>query len=194
MRHAIALVLAAMSLNLLAGSARAQDRSGGWFGVGGGYGSASFSCAGCGSSDRQSSGGGYVEGGFALSPNVLVGMEFDAWHKNSDATETTLSLYNLSGTVKLYPSTASGFFLKGGLGASFIRVKSVSSNVTVSADLGKGPGAIFGLGYDIGGKLAITPAITFWFGKPGDLTIGGTTFASDWKQNVVALTVGLTIP
>jgi outer membrane protein with beta-barrel domain len=196
MRRRLIVVLTIIAATLVVpGQAAAADRAGFWFGIGGGYGSASVSCDGCGSSDREGSGAGYVEAGWTLSRHALIGIEGDLWRKDSAEHNATLKLYNISGTLTLYPSSDGGFFIKGGVGASLISIEARAPGTTVSVDLGRGPGVIFGMGYDISvGRVAITPAISVWAGKPGDLTIGTATFARGWKQNVVALTIGLTVP
>jgi hypothetical protein len=53
---------------------------------------------------------------------------------------------------------------------------------------------IAGAGYDFRVKknLSITPAVNFWYGKPGNVPHDGEPLFTNWKQNVVDFTVGVT--
>ena len=184
---------------LFPASAAAQDRKGFWFGIGGGYGSANVTCDDCGDSSRESSGAVYLKGGWTANPRVLVGGEFNVWAKKfavEPGTDATVNIYNFSGTVTVYPAASGGFFVKGGGGVAFTGIDLSPSGTTISVDLGKGPGVIVGAGYDVklGRRVALTPAVNFWYGSLGDLQVLGQTFASNWKQNVVDITIGVTFP
>ena len=200
MRYRTVLVGLAMVLTsvLAAVQASAQEHDGGYFGFGGGFGTADASCDECqGNSDRQNSLALYFKGGGAVDPHVLVGGQFNLWAKDETGVfgaESRIKMYNLMGTVTFYPQTE-GFFVNLGAGVSFVGVDSTVSNTTLSTDLGKGFGFLLGTGYDIrvGQHLAVTPAVQYWYGAPGDLEFAGGTFLHDWKQNVVDFTIGLTI-
>ena len=103
-------------------------------------------------------------------------------------------MYNLLGTLTFYPQTE-GFFVNLGAGMSFVGVDTTISNTTLSTDLGKGFGFLLGTGYDIrvGDHIAVTPAVQYWYGAPGDLQFAGTTVLRDFERNVVDFTIGLTI-
>ena len=180
-------------------SALAQNRQGFWFGLGGGFGSANATCDDCDSSKRESSGAAYIKGGWTLNERVLIGAEFNLWSKKyaiERGVEATVNMYNASGTLTFYPSASGGFFVKGGGGVALVDTDVKASGSTVTVDLGKGPGLIAGAGYDIplGGRIALTPAVNFWYGSLGDLKILGNTFTSNWKQNVLDITIGFTFP
>ena len=177
--------------------AAAQDRTGVWFALGGGYGSADVTCKECGATDRQSSGVGYLRGGWSLNPQTRIGVEYDVWTKKQaveTGVEGTVSLSNVSGTISYYPSPTANFFVKGGVGASLVSTEFTVQGSKISADLGKGLGVIVGAGYDIrvGKRWAVTPAVDFWYGNQGDIKLAGQTIATDWKQNVLDLTIGVT--
>jgi len=177
----------------------AQERSGFWFGVGGGFGSAGVSCGECGDSDRESSGAVYLKGGWTVSPRTLVGMELNRWSKDDSSDPEfggTINMYNFSGTLTLYPQQSSGLFVKGGAGVALLDVDVKGLGSSASFELGKGLGFVLGAGYDIplSRRISLTPAVNYWYGRPGDISILGTTLFSDWKQNVVDFTIGITLP
>ncbi len=178
-----------------AGSAAAghpQERQGFWLGIGGGYGSADATCDECGEGNREGGGVGYLKLGWTLNESVLLGGEVNAWAKEQEGV--WLNLYNASVTVTLYPTGSSGIFLKGGVGGSFVETEAQFDGSRISADLGSGFGLLAGIGYDlrVARMVSITPSVNFWYGEPGDLTLGTETFARNWKQNVVDFTVGVT--
>ena len=203
MKRALLLVVAsvfATSTVAFPSSAWAQNREGGWFGVGGGFGTANVTCDDCGESDRESSGAGYLRGGGALNPRVLLGGEFNIWTKTfafEPGLDSTVNLYNFSGTVSFYPSVDRGFFVKGGAGVAFadIDLKETGGS-TITVDVGNGPGLIVGAGYDIslGRRVALTPAVNVWYGSLGDMKFQGEPLLSGLKHNVFDITIGVTFP
>lgn len=183
-----------------AASAQAADREGFWFGFGAGVGSADATCDDCDDedNDRETGLAGYVKAGWTLNPQVLLGIEGSLWTKKEEVegADVTLSMYNVSGTLTFYPSETSGFFVKGGAGLAFTDSKIEEGNTTFDTDLGNGLGLTAGAGYDfrLGESVKLTPALDFYYGNIGDLKVGDQTFATGWKQNVIALTIGLTFP
>ena len=180
--------------------AQAQEREGFWFGFGLGVGSADVTCDDCDNdeNDRETGASGYLKAGWTLSPRVLLGIEGSAWTKKEEdsGTDITINMYNVSGTLTLYPSETAGFFVTGGAGLAFVNSKYEEGNTTVDSDMGNGLGLLAGIGYDfrLGRRVRLTPALDAYYGNIGDVTSGGETLATGWKQNVVALTVGLTFP
>jgi hypothetical protein len=168
-----------------------QERRGFWIGLGGGLGSANATCDECEGGDRENGATGYVELGGTLNEHLLLGGEFNLWSKEQEGV--TLNLYNASVTLTLYPQPSSGFFLKGGVGASFVDTE-IRDGGTITVDLGTGLGLLAGAGYDlrVGRNISITPAVNFWYGKPGDLKVGSETIVRNWKHNVVDFTLGIT--
>jgi hypothetical protein len=183
--------LGALGVLLLCGAGAAsaqhpQHREGFWIGFGFGYGSANGTCTGCSSA---SEGGvtGFLKLGGTLSPKVLLGGAVNAFSKASNGATETLG--NVTASVFYYPAPASGFFLTGGLGFSDYDLSGGGSSIT-----GAGWGFTAGLGYDIpvGRKVSLTPVVDFLYGSVGDLSSGGTTFATGWKQTVVDFGLGVT--
>jgi Outer membrane protein beta-barrel domain len=180
--------------------ASAQDRQGGWFGVGGGFGSASVSCDDCGSSSREGSGAGYLRGGWTLSPRVQVGAELDIWAKTftfEPGTEGTFKVYNFSGVVNFYPAPARPFFVKGGAGVALQDVDFAANGTKINVEVGRGPGVVVGAGYDfrLGRRVALTTAVDYWYGNLGDsLKFAGESLLTGVSHNVLDVTVGITFP
>ena len=169
-----------------------QERHGFWIGFGGGYGSAdaSAACDGC-SGDRQGSVSGFLKLGGTLNKNVLLGVETNAWVKEED--DTTLTLGAVTGTVTVYPQATGGFFVKGGLGTSY--VSSDFQEGSFSSSISKwGWGFLVGAGYDlrVWRNISLTPCVNYHYGKPGDISLQGVTVLPGWKQNVVSFELGVT--
>lgn len=180
--------------------AQAQERQGFWFGFGAGVGSADATCDDCDDedNDRETGAAGSLRAGWTLNSRVLLGVEGSAWTKSEDedGADVTINIYNVSGTVTLYPSETAGFFVKGGAGLAFVNSKYKEGNTTIDSDLGNGLGLLAGIGYDfrLGRRVRLTPALDAYYGNIGEVKIEGETLATGWKQNVVALTIGLTFP
>ena len=64
---------------------------------------------------------------------------------------------------------------------------------TLTANVGKGVGLGAGAGYDwyLGRGFSLTPSVTYWYGRSGDFRFLGQTFFTDWSQNVVDVTIGV---
>lgn len=168
-----------------------QVREGFWIGFGAGYGWADVSCDECGDGgDREGSITGFVKLGGTLNERVLLGVETNVWTKEQDDVRVTLG--SLAGTVTLYPQASSGFFLKAGVGLSYLDTGVRAGSVSLSASK-TGWGFMAGLGYDLrlDRNVSITPCVNYYYGKPGDLTFEGETVAG-WKQNVIDVGIGVT--
>ncbi len=165
-------------------------------GLGVGVGSALGRCDDCGEG-REKGGSGYFSVAGALSDRVLIGVETNAWTKTYQdptfGTKATAKLYSITGAVTAYASRQ--FFVKGGLGASFVDFDADLGGIKVSPDVGKGLGVLVGAGYDIrlGRRVSLTPAVNYWYGGKRDLAVQGETLLSNWSHNVTDVTVGVTI-
>jgi hypothetical protein len=171
-----------------------QERQGFWIGLGAGVGFADATCDVCGSGDRQTGLAGYVNLGGTLSERLLVGGHVNAWSK--DQGDVTLNLYSAAAALTFYPRASSGFFLKGGVGVSFMDTERRDGSTTITVHQGSGVGLLAGAGYDVrvGRNTSITPMVDFWYGTEGFRLGGDTldTFLGSFKHNVVALTLGIT--
>jgi hypothetical protein len=99
----------------------------------------------------------------------------------------------VSGTLTYYPGSSSNFFVEGGVGASFLEVTVDAADTSPSPELGAGFGLTAGAGYDIylGRGFSLTPAVGFWYGRPGDLRIAGQTLLRNWRHNVIDFTLAI---
>lgn len=200
-RFTFAISAAAVLAVLAAADASAQERRGGWFGVGGGWGSTELTCDDCGDSGgRENSGVVYFDGGFTLNEHVLAGAEFNLWTKSFEDPDfggtVAANFYNLLGTVTVYPSAGvGGFFMKGGAGVGFFDMDVEALGISATFDMGKGLALIAGAGYDIPvGPMAITPAVNYWYGSTGDLSFMGETLLKGLNHNTITATVGVKWP
>jgi hypothetical protein len=177
----------------------AQNRSGFWFALGGGYGSAAVNCDDCGDEEREGGGTGFIRTGWTLNPRILIGAEFQLWTKDDTSDpdfSARLNVSNFSGTITLYPSETSGFFVKAGAGVSMINLELKSEGDTFTSEGGRGLGLVAGAGFDIplGRRIAITPAVDFAYGRPGTVQILGLPFGENFRQNVLSASIGITFP
>jgi outer membrane protein with beta-barrel domain len=196
-RHAMAVWALSAVTSLASASAASagshpQERHGFWAGLGVGVGSAEVTCDGCEPSHRETSGVVSIRLGGTLNERLLLGADYNIWLKEQDGVTVTLA--NAAATLTLYPQPASGFFVKGGVGLSMVMTEFREGSTTVTVDPGYGLGLIAGAGYDFRVKknLSITPAVNFWYGKPGNVPHDGEPFFTNWKQNVVDFTIGVT--
>jgi hypothetical protein len=166
-----------------------QKREGFWFGLGLGYGRAKFgeSCD-CSYSWVDQLTGSFRFGG-TLNPKVLLGSEVNVWSRDSGPPTT---LASATGTVTLYPQTQGGFFVKGGVGFSFVKLGNTIRGIDYS-DSSVGWGVLAGIGYDarIAANVSLTLSVNYWYGSPGDLNVASSS-SPDWKQNVASFELGLT--
>jgi len=188
----VAVWLLAFAAAPAAWAGHPQTRQGFWIGFGAGYGSAEASadCEGCGG-EREGSFTGFVKLGGTLNEKVLLGVETNGWIKEVD--DTTLTLGSVTGTVTFYPQASGGFFLKGGVGLSYVDTETSEGSFTASLSKA-GWGVLAGIGYDlrVGRNTSLTPCVNFYYGQPGDIDFEGEALFGGWKQNVVTFEIGLT--
>ena len=183
----------------LPGVVTGQERSGFWIGFDVGGGSVGTSASGTVgsvfSADRSWSGGAAALGlGWAVNPQLLVGIETRgmSWEWWVDDMEGTLDATNVFGILTYYPGVASGFFVKGGLGGSFLTMD-VEGFGGAAGNSSHGLGFTTGTGYDfyLGRGFWFTPAVNFLYGQSGDVDFGGDTVIRDWEHNRIDFTVGI---
>jgi hypothetical protein len=140
-----------------------QTRQG--FFIGGGLGIGSLGVED--GDERETGGAGHLTLGGTLTPQILLAGELTGWTKEEDGARLTHG--NVNAIVQFYPMVDAGLFLRGGVGASQLRISAEEDNVslTITED---GFGASAGLGYDIrvGSNFSITPYGLFVWGSFDD--------------------------
>ena len=196
MRHdRVVTSVACVVVLAMASTAFAQERKGFWgtFGVGVGSFEVSASPAqGSRFTDRDGGGVSELALGWAVNRRLLAGFELKTGNGTVGSEDSVgVNVYSATGALWFYP-TASNFFVKGGVGQSIIEGNSRLAGSTITESHG-GIGLTAGAGYDLylGRGFSLTPAAGFWYGRPGELRLGGTTLLEDFTQNVVDFTVAI---
>ena len=182
-RISVAVALLALLGATAARAHHPQTGQGFWIGFGFGVGSLRMSCDSCSSTDRQSSVSGFLKAGGTISERLLVGVETNGWAKSINGGTVTMGSVLLA--TYYYPTPASGFFLRGGVGLA--RYKEAGSNSS------SGLGFNLGLGYDlrVGPGYSLTPVANFSFGSVGKAHGSGIDYPST-QENLIQLAVGIT--
>lgn len=164
-------------------SAQSQEREGAYGSLGLGYGTADVNCSQCGDTGREGAVTGYFELGLSISEMFLVSAMANGIYKSVDGANITIGAIGLA--ARFYPIDDAAFFLKGGVGSSYI--EAVLTGTQTSTKWGFG--WLIGGGYDIplGDTNALTLLITAFGGSLGD--IGQATGVN---TNVISGTVGFT--
>jgi hypothetical protein len=157
-------------------TANAQGRRQGFW-ISGGIG------AGVDNTSDNAGGAAYLRLGGTLG-QVLLGGEVNGWTRSENGAALTRS--NTTFTALIYPSATAGFFFKGGVGVSIIRVSTDILGVSASATE-QGFGSVLGIGYDIplSPKISLTPNLDV-LTQTWDPGLGTET------QTVVLFTIGVT--
>ena len=191
--------------------AAAQERTGFWIGFGLGAGSTGISAdnvAGrISGEDRDEGAVGDLGLGWTLNHQLLLGVELKVNTSAQPSEGKTFSTFSMTladwlGTLTFYPSRSSGFFVKAGAGVSHVdfdiewpeTIESPEFATLVFVDgprfrgtVGKGFGLMTGAGYDLrlGRGFSLVPELTFRYGRPGDIDVGGITQFKNWTHNTI---------
>ena len=157
------VVAAVLFAGTMAASAEELQRSGFWGGLDVGAGRVERSIGKLNDSGTDFYMG--IKGGYALHPQVLVGLELSGWNQQAtdrdDSTkgEGLMQVFLIS---QLYPMANSNLFAK--VGGGWVRQWANSPSGKSTLD---GWGATLGVGYDVpvGGKWAVTPFFNYGFGE-----------------------------
>lgn len=191
------LVAAVVGVVIVGGPrlAEAQGRRGFWFDFGVGVGSVGAS-ADATDGDGGRTGGAVVslDLGWALRPSLLAGFEIRVIPL--DVTGDIVGyvdLYNVMAVVAYYPRDSSGFFVKGGLGGTFLDLNFDEQGTTLTANVAQGLGISGRVGYDLylGRGFSVTPSGGIWYGRTDGWHFLGQTFFPNWRHNVVDATVSI---
>ncbi len=162
-----------------------HNRTGFFIGFGAGAGTAGWENG----SDRS---GGYVGNfriGYAVAPEVTIGLESSSWMKRESVETIDLTLlYNVSTFGATYYPRNTGVFLKGGIGfasASFESVISIPNIGTAKGEIDdSGFGLIGAVGYEwrLTPKFALGPEVEFVY-----LNVGGEFGAANYVSGTLML-------
>jgi hypothetical protein len=175
-------------------------RQGAWLDFGLGYGSASFHCDTC--TTTQTLGGWSMSGGIGgtLNPHIRLGAGFRVWLNGLKAGKPLPGISTGTLLLSYYPRTRGSPFVELGGGLSYYElcrgkgdpIEPCSNGSTYAS--GTGWGYTLGTGWEIpiGDNGMFRPLLTYHHGAVGRLhSPDGTTVVTGWKQNL--LTVELTL-
>jgi|SRR5215510_2311543 len=180
---------------MLPATASGQERKGFWASADIGIGSEGVSVGEHGL-DRAAMGAADIGLGWALNPRMLVGMAIGGGVvmrvTTPAAIKNNLITTDVVGTLTFYPRPASGLFVRGGAGGAFVVIEGEASDPIVSSAQ-NGVAWTMGAGYDryLGRGFSLTPAVDFWYGRPGWIVINGEQLADHWSHNSVQATIGI---
>ena len=182
-----ALGVAALLGGLAAGQAAAQtagpvavrtaSRSGLWLDAGIGYGRLRLTCATC-TNIVALNGPAYTATlGFAVSQNVLLGVQGQSWSGNGGARQRVRSAVAI---VQWYPWPAARFFVRSGVGIVQGTVSLTADTTGAHTARGTGVNLTVAAGYDLAltRHLAVAVQAATHVAALGDLAVGGA-IASD---------------
>lgn len=173
-------------------------RTGVWFEGGSGAGMVRSACSACPSATVAYGTSSHLRVGYAIAPQVLLGLELFALHSSELALTDGLAPVDAEngslGPVVMWYAGGSGLFLKGGVGLArgTFTVRPASDDA-VTAERG-GLAITFGLGFDVGvtSWLAITANAGTYVTAIGDFVVDGTV-ADDIVATVYEAGIGLTL-
>jgi opacity protein-like surface antigen len=121
--------------------------------------------------DRESGAGGNLRIGYAVSPQVVLGLETSGWSRNEDEgdVESTWSLGLAAFGATWYPA-AGGFFLRAGIGVGRAEIEWDAGNGQTVAGDDTGFGLTTGLGYEwrLTRRFALGPQLDLNYVDIGD--------------------------
>ena len=105
--------------------------------------------------DRRGGGAAFIRLGGTVNPNLLLGGEIAGWGREDGGLTVTRGTTTF--TAMYYPAADGGFYVKGGIGGSWVSVTTDNFREVSTQD---GFGATAGLGVDlrISDNWSITPA------------------------------------
>jgi hypothetical protein len=176
---------------LLASAARAEwphDRTGFMIGFNLGYGNAGIDVEGA-DTDREGSGAGNLRLGWAVRPDLVLGLETSAWTKTYEdaisSIDLTWTFANADAAITWYPANM-GLYLRAGVGIASAEVELAQDNLKVTADAA-GLSLLGAIGYEfrLTRKLALGPQFEYSFQNLDDEDLGIKS------TNFFSITVGL---
>ena len=164
----IVIAVVAMALQFAAVPAFADEhsRDGFFIGFGLGWGNAGAEVSGP-DPDRANSGSGNFRLGWAVAPNVAIGLENSSWIKSYDIAGTSTDL-KLTGTVTTFALTYwpgnMGLYMRGGMGVATGTAEFTQGSASVSeTEVGLGGLAALGYEWRLTEKFALGPQFQYAF-------------------------------
>ncbi len=178
-----------------------QIRDGFWFGVGFGIASNDLKCTGCnftGPDDPWHGGtgrGAYYAGGWALSRQVLAGIELSASGTGGRPEKRNAILFHLQLVGHYYPSALGSFHVKGGIGPVSYSLEGPYQDQGGGGVQAFGWAAQVGVGYDIRvwRSFALAPyaSITGTTVRQRSVTVSGSGGPVTRLDNRIVMQLGL---
>ena len=170
--------------------ADAQDdgtRHGFWFGLGLGYGLASFSCDSC--THASLSGWSlFFSAGTTPSSHVRAGVEGDFW-ENGLRKGPLPTIDTWTALLAYYPRIHGGPYIQAGLGLSHYALEHGTGDPLESVSHAAAYAAAMGWGYTVSVGWEGRVRLTYAHGNVGAL-YGGGPGSANWTQNLFLLEVG----
>jgi hypothetical protein len=182
----LSMLLAALTVPVIAAAQTPPTRSGFGISFGFGAGSAGAECNSC-SSERDGGLSGYLRLGGYLRPNVFLAAQTNGWVHSEDGVDETLGF--LTGVALWYPNVASGLYLKGGLGlASYVATDGTDEISAVA------PAMVVGGGYDfrVGKNFSLTPFANYLRSMQGELKANDISTGFNLSANLFQIGLGFT--
>lgn len=165
-------------------------RQGVHFSVGVGAGSLDATCGTCSVNlfeSRLTGLSGNVRLGGAVTDRLVIAAEFLGWLNNEAPVYRRVAALNL--VFLGYPSSTSGFFVKGGVGGMRAIVEDdfiLAQTDTFNSQIG--------VGYDIPlGALSLTPFANYILTFAGETTVNGIVSAEPVQPNEIQFGIALTV-
>lgn len=165
-------------------------RQGVHFSIGVGGGSLDATCGTCSVDlfeNRLTGLSGNLRLGGAVTDRLVIAAEFLGWLNNEAPVYRRVAALNL--VFLGYPSSTSGFFVKGGVGG--MRAIVEDDFILAQTDTFNSQ---FGIGFDIPlGAIALTPFANYIYTFAGETTLNGIVSAEAVQPNEVQFGIALTV-
>lgn len=189
MRGALRAALAACLLMMMPGllPAQASARRGVWLGLGLGHGSAQLTCAIC-AGGRDGGLSGFVRGGVALSPRLLIGAEVLGWRRHEGGGDYTLT--SAQGLLVLYPWRTRALHFSTGAGLARYTAQDTDNEISTQAFAMQ-----VGAGWDVPVRrgISVTPFVNFVATTGADVKVNSTASSLSANSSLIQFGLGVTL-
>jgi len=186
-RWPVLLLLGALATSPL--SAQTPVRKGFWFGGGAGWGSARLNCNIC-QKDRDDAFSGYLQLGYTVTPQFLLGLESNLWYNPGNPTDQTMGTLGLVG--QFYPGRTNGFYFK--IGANLAKYWAKDNDKNPNEFKTQALGGLVGVGYEvpIGTNVTIAPFLTVIGSANSDFFYNSTKVNGSANTSLIQIGLGVT--